>query len=49
VAPDAEVFRLEAPPVLGAALIGLDAMRAPEASRRRLRAALTHRRLTEKK
>lgn len=49
VAPEAEVVRLEAPPVLGAALMGLDAMRAPEASRGRLRAALTHERLTARR
>jgi N-acetylglucosamine kinase-like BadF-type ATPase len=44
-APQAQILRLEAPPVLGAALIGLDELRAPAAARDRLRAALTHSRL----
>lgn len=44
-APRADVRRLEAPPVLGAALLGLDAVRAPRSAQARLRAALTHRRL----
>jgi len=46
VAPKARMLKLEAPPVLGAALIGLDEMGASEAARRRLRTALTHRRLS---
>ena len=45
VAPKARLLRLEAPPVLGAALIGLDEMGAPAGAARRLRAALTHKRL----
>ena len=45
-APRAEVRRLEAPPLVGAALIGLDALRASPQARQRLRAKLTHRRLT---
>lgn len=44
-APRARVRGLEAPPVLGAALIGLDATRAPRQAAARLRAVLTHRRL----
>jgi len=46
VAPLAEIRRLEAPPVLGAALIGLDEMGASPAAYRRLRAAITQERLT---
>lgn len=46
LAPKAATFVLAAPPVLGAALIGLDEMGAPEEAGRRLRRALTHRRLT---
>lgn len=42
LAPNAVIRRLEAPPVVGAALIGLDEVRAPAAARRRLRSALTH-------
>jgi N-acetylglucosamine kinase-like BadF-type ATPase len=45
VAPDAVIRQLEAPPVLGAALIGLDEMRASTEARRRVRESLTHRRL----
>jgi hypothetical protein len=45
VAPHAVIRKLEAPPVLGAALIGLDAVNATRPARARLRAALTHRRL----
>ena len=45
-APRAEVRRLEAPPLVGAALIGLDALRASPQARQRLRAKLTHGRLT---
>lgn len=45
LAPKAVIRRLEAPPVLGAALIGLDEARAPVSAHDRLRASLTHRRL----
>lgn len=45
VAPRAEVHRLNAPPVAGAALLGLDRMNAPQRARTRLRSALTHERL----
>lgn len=48
VAPKAEIRRLEAPPVLGAALIGLDQIRAGPAAEKRLRSALTHKRLSAK-
>ncbi len=44
-APRAIIRRLSAPPVLGAALIGLDEVHATEATRARLRKALTDRRL----
>jgi hypothetical protein len=44
-APKAEAFVIDAPPVLGAALIGLDEMGAPAGAGRRLRRTLTHRRL----
>jgi N-acetylglucosamine kinase-like BadF-type ATPase len=40
VAPDAVLLRLNAPPVLGAALLGLDAIGADDAAKERLRAAL---------
>ena len=40
VAERAVIMRLDAPPVLGAALIGLDLMRAPAAARARLRGSL---------
>lgn len=40
VAPGAKLLRLSAPPVLGAALLGLDAIGAPAAAYDRLRAAL---------
>jgi len=46
VAPDVRVTVLSAPPVAGAALLGLDRMGAPEASKARLRAGLTHERLS---
>ncbi len=39
-APKAVLVRLDAPPVLGAALIGLDALGAPESARARARQAL---------
>jgi N-acetylglucosamine kinase-like BadF-type ATPase len=45
VAPDVRVTVLSAPPVAGAALMGLDRMGAPDASKARLRAGLTHERL----
>jgi N-acetylglucosamine kinase-like BadF-type ATPase len=48
VAPRAEILRLEAPPVLGAALIGLDHIKARPAAKARLRARLTHKRLSMK-
>jgi N-acetylglucosamine kinase-like BadF-type ATPase len=41
VAPAAEIRQLDAPPVLGAALMGLDALRAPKAAQQRVRQALT--------
>jgi N-acetylglucosamine kinase-like BadF-type ATPase len=41
VAPKAELIRLDAPPVLGAALIGLDAIGATQAAKDHLRDALT--------
>jgi N-acetylglucosamine kinase-like BadF-type ATPase len=41
VAPRAVLIRLEAPPVLGAALIGLDAQHAPATALAALRRALT--------
>ncbi|HEY6875114.1 MAG TPA: BadF/BadG/BcrA/BcrD ATPase family protein [Candidatus Dormibacteraeota bacterium] len=45
VAPRAEIRRLDAPPVLGAALLGLDQLRANKAAHERLRKQLTERRL----
>jgi N-acetylglucosamine kinase-like BadF-type ATPase len=45
VAPKAIIRRLVAPPVLGAALIGLDAVHATKAAGARLRTTLTDRRL----
>ncbi len=45
VAPAARMLVLDAPPVLGAALLGLDRVAAPASARRRLRASLTERRL----
>jgi N-acetylglucosamine kinase-like BadF-type ATPase len=47
-APDARVLVLDAPPVVGAALIGLDHIDAREAAYRRVRASLTHERLAAK-
>lgn len=44
-APKATIRRLVSPPVLGAALIGLDRVGASRAARARLRSQLTHRRL----
>lgn len=45
IAPRARIARLEAPPVLGAALLGLDAVGSTPAAARRLRASLTEARL----
>jgi N-acetylglucosamine kinase-like BadF-type ATPase len=45
VAPEAKIHVLTAPPVVGAALMGLDVVRAPKASRTRVRRALTHERM----
>jgi N-acetylglucosamine kinase-like BadF-type ATPase len=45
-APKATVHRLTEPPIIGAALIGLDALRATKAARAKARASLTHDRLT---
>jgi N-acetylglucosamine kinase-like BadF-type ATPase len=42
VAPKARLVRLAAPPVLGAALLGLDAIGSDEHAKARLRAELTH-------
>ena len=47
VAPKAVIRRLDAPPVLGAALIGLDEVHATRLARVRLRTNLTERRLTK--
>jgi N-acetylglucosamine kinase-like BadF-type ATPase len=46
VAPRARTVRLSAPPVLGAAMLGLDVLGAGRAAHTRARAALTHERLT---
>jgi len=46
VAPRVGVKVLQAPPVVGAALMGLDRLSASKAARARLRAALTHERLS---
>jgi N-acetylglucosamine kinase-like BadF-type ATPase len=45
IAPDVRVTVLSAPPVAGAALLGLDRMGAPDASKTRLLDGLTHERL----
>ena len=45
-APSATVHRLTHPPIIGAALIGLDALHATKAARATARASLTHDRLT---
>jgi N-acetylglucosamine kinase-like BadF-type ATPase len=45
VAPRAEIIVLNAPPLVGAALLGLDRIGAPRVSRARVRHALTHDRL----
>lgn len=46
VAPQARIVRLGAPPVLGAAMLGLDVLGAGRTAHARARAALTHERLT---
>jgi len=46
VAPRSQIHVLKAPPVLGAALLGLDRRGAPAAAHRRARAGLTDERLT---
>jgi len=48
VAPDAIVRVLDVPPVVGAAVIGLEQLGASEAARRKVRAALTEDRMTAK-
>ena len=45
LAPAARLTRLTAPPVVGAALLGLDRLGAPPGAAERLRATLTHERL----
>jgi N-acetylglucosamine kinase-like BadF-type ATPase len=45
VAPKAEFVRLDAPPVVGAALLALDQVKATKAAQTRLRAELTEKRL----
>jgi N-acetylglucosamine kinase-like BadF-type ATPase len=45
VAPHASIVRLMAPPVVGAAMLGLDLLGATRAAHRRARASLTHERL----
>lgn len=47
-APRARITRLSAPPILGAALIGLDALGATTAARARVRRELTHARMGER-
>jgi N-acetylglucosamine kinase-like BadF-type ATPase len=49
VAPKSVIRRLDAPPVLGAALIGLDEIHATRRARARLRTNLTDRRLTNRR
>jgi N-acetylglucosamine kinase-like BadF-type ATPase len=44
-APRAEMIILKAPPVVGAALLGLDRIKAPRSAYGRVRGALTHERL----
>jgi N-acetylglucosamine kinase-like BadF-type ATPase len=46
VAPAAQLMQLDAPPVLGAALIGLDALGVDEEAKARLRAAVTAERVS---
>ena len=45
VAPGARIVRLTAPPVVGAAMLGLDLLGASRAAHARARASLTHQRL----
>jgi N-acetylglucosamine kinase-like BadF-type ATPase len=45
LAPAARLTQLTAPPVVGAALLGLDRLGAPPGAAERLRATLTHERL----
>lgn len=45
VAPAAEVRVLAAPPVSGAAMLGLDKLRGPKGAQARVRRTLTHERL----
>lgn len=47
VAPAAQIIVLTAPPVVGAALLGLDRIRAPKAAYARVRQELTHERLVD--
>jgi N-acetylglucosamine kinase-like BadF-type ATPase len=47
-APRAEIIVLEAPPIVGAAMLGLDRIRAPRAAYARVRAALTHEGLADR-
>lgn len=46
LAPQARVVRLSAPPVLGAAMLGLDVLGAGRSAHERARAVLTHERLS---
>src|SRR5436309_687971 len=48
LAPRAVILRLEAPPVLGAALIGFDLLRASQEARVRLRQSLSYAKLNER-
>jgi len=48
VAPRAEFVRLDAPPVVGAALIALDQVKATKAAQARLRGELTDKRLRKR-
>jgi N-acetylglucosamine kinase-like BadF-type ATPase len=48
VAPGATIHVLDAPPVVGAAVIGLERLTAPLAAQRRVRAGLTDARITAK-
>jgi N-acetylglucosamine kinase-like BadF-type ATPase len=47
IAPRARINVLDTPPVVGAALLGLDHLGSPPAARARLRSALTERRLAD--
>jgi N-acetylglucosamine kinase-like BadF-type ATPase len=47
IAPRARITVLDAPPVVGAALLGLDHLGSPPAARARLRTALTEQRLAD--